>query len=133
MYKKNINLKLLFLNLMSMSVYSSRLLYQSTQTDVILRIILMWSFFVLGDGERRKRAGADSVGKQNVKRSKQISSIPRPGVIDGGGKSALTGTSNTSNSVLMNLLVSGCDVSAGYICLNSKKPYGTKLYSKPVS
>lgn len=27
-----------------------------------------------------------------------------------------------SNSVLMNLLVSGCDVSAGYVCLVKPKP-----------
>lgn len=31
-------------------------------------------------------------------------------------------TSQQSNSVLMNLLVSGCDVSAGYVCLTKPKP-----------
>lgn len=31
-------------------------------------------------------------------------------------------SSQQSNSVLMNLLVSGCDVSAGYVCLTKPKP-----------
>lgn len=30
-----------------------------------------------------------------------------------------------SSSVLMNLLVSGCDVSAGYVCFTSQKPKST--------
>ena len=33
-----------------------------------------------------------------------------------------TTSSQQSNSVLMNLLVSGCDVSAGYVCLAKPKP-----------
>lgn len=32
-----------------------------------------------------------------------------------------TAKQGTSNSVLMNLLVSGCDVSAGYVCFTSPK------------
>uniref|UniRef100_A0A1B6D4M5 Hypoxia-inducible factor 1-alpha n=1 Tax=Clastoptera arizonana TaxID=38151 RepID=A0A1B6D4M5_9HEMI len=76
-----------------------------------------------GDGERRKRSGTDSSGRANAKRSKHSPSIPRSGVLDGGGK--------PSGSVLMNLLVSGCDVSAGYICLNARKPYARSY--KPYS
>lgn len=33
-----------------------------------------------------------------------------------------TARQGASNSVLMNLLVSGCDVSAGYVCFTSTKP-----------
>lgn len=35
-----------------------------------------------------------------------------------------------SNSVLMNLLVSGCDVSAGYVCLVKQKPISKTIASK---
>lgn len=77
--------------------------------------------------DRRKRA-VDQSGsaRTNSKRSKQ-STIPRPGVLDGGGKPPNGG------SVLMNLLVSGCDVSAGYICLNARKPYARCYTSSPWS
>lgn len=43
---------------------------------------------------------------------------------DGGGiamSAALSGKQQQTNSVLMNLLVSGCDVSAGYVCLAKPK------------
>lgn len=67
--------------------------------------------------KRGKRAGCPELSQSGgAKRSRQQPSIARPGVLDGGGR---------SNSVLMNLLVSGCDISAGYVCLNSRKPYST--------
>lgn len=70
-----------------------------------------------GEGERRKRPVAEQgSARTSPKRSKQ-STIPRAGGLDSGGKPPNGG------SVLMNLLVSGCDVSAGYICLNARKPY----------
>lgn len=96
------------------------------------------------DYEKRKRAGGPDVGRAGIKRSRQQPAISRPGVLDGGGKnsnvcsgnnnrsnSCLTNgvngssTGGGSNSVLMNLLVSGCDVSAGYVCLNSRRPYSS--------
>ncbi|KAG8249645.1 hypothetical protein J6590_015141 [Homalodisca vitripennis] len=74
-----------------------------------------------GDGERRKRPVSDHCpgsARTGAKRSRpSTGTIPRPGVLDGGGKPP------NSGSVLMNLLVSGCDISAGYICLNARKPY----------
>nr|CAD7396060.1 unnamed protein product [Timema cristinae] len=46
-------------------------------------------------------------------------------VLDGGGPP----TTPPNSSVLMNLLVSGCDVSAGYICLGPNRPNNTAATS----
>lgn len=48
-------------------------------------------------------------------RSRNLEKDIRWNIENGGGGGG--GTPQPSNSVLMNLLVSGCDVSAGYICL----------------
>ncbi|XP_054264279.1 hypoxia-inducible factor 1-alpha-like isoform X2 [Macrosteles quadrilineatus] len=65
-----------------------------------------------GGGERRKRPVTEpssNARNTNSKRSKHsASTIPRPGVLDGGGKPP-----PNSGSVLMNLLVSGCDAGGG--------------------
>lgn len=50
-------------------------------------------------------------------RSRNLEKDIRWNIENGGGGVGGGGTSQPSNSVLMNLLVSGCDVSAGYICL----------------
>ncbi|XP_075222186.1 HIF-1 transcription factor component sima [Lycorma delicatula] len=86
------------------------------------------------DYEKRKRAGGPDINRGGIKRSKQQPAISRPGVLDGGGKANIcnrggnndnangscngigrssgnniNGTVGGGNSVLMNLLVSGCD------------------------
>ena len=43
-------------------------------------------------------------------------------IIYGRGSGSRPTSLQQSNSVLMNLLVSGCDVSAGYVCLSKQKP-----------
>lgn len=50
-------------------------------------------------------------------RSRNLEKDIRWNIENGGGGVVGGGTPQPSNSVLMNLLVSGCDVSAGYICL----------------
>lgn len=56
-------------------------------------------------------------GKTNWKRSRTQSPMARPRIIEGGGG----GGGGGGGSVLMNLLVSGCDVSAGYVCISNSR------------
>lgn len=52
-------------------------------------------------------------------------------VLDGGGTAPKPPPPLPGESVLMNLLVSGCDVSAGYICLGSGKGRGGTKVTGP--
>ncbi|KAF4528789.1 hypothetical protein B566_EDAN017277 [Ephemera danica] len=52
---------------------------------------------------------------------------------EGGGNRSKLVAASSSNSVLMNLLVSGCDVSAGYVCMPTVRVTKTLSNSRAVS
>lgn len=65
------------------------------------------------DDARRRPHGIDEEGGVSRRRTRAEEDD------SGGGPKA---PRQQSNSVLMNLLVSGCDVSAGYVCLAKPRP-----------
>nr|CAD7260931.1 unnamed protein product [Timema shepardi] len=80
---------------------------------------------------KRHATGALSPGSGSKRSKGSVSPLRSKGrgetvwVLDGGGPP----TTPPSSSVLMNLLVSGCDVSAGYICLGPNRPNNTAATS----
>nr|CAD7589565.1 unnamed protein product [Timema genevievae] len=80
---------------------------------------------------KRHATGALSPGSGSKRSKGSVSPLRSKGrgetvwVLDGGGPP----TTPPSSSVLMNLLVSGCDVSAGYICLGPNRPNDTAATS----
>lgn len=83
-------------------------------------------------------------GANSCKRSKQTSRTIIINGAGGGGNRRIqesaamaeaVATAKQTNSVLMNLLVSGCDLNAGYVCMNSsvKSRFNTTRTSSTVN
>lgn len=121
-------------NILSASVQSSQLLQQLVSQQVPKN--RNWPDQLSTQESQRNRsnnANANSLYEEsNLCRLNDEGgglSNPRKNVFenDGGGRpTSQRQHQQQSNSVLMNLLVSGCDVSAGYVCLTKQTPRSSK-------
>ena len=119
-------------NLLSASVQNSQLLQQlvSQQTPKTAGIGRSWTQQQHRDHNGNANSLYEDSSLCNSRSNEEVqggSNLRRGTVFedDGGGRTAQR-QQQQSNSVLMNLLVSGCDVSAGYVCLTKQNPRSSK-------
>lgn len=111
----------------SSNLGSSQLLRRLVSQQTILRNnFANESFGGTGNGRQSHNnldtSDGDSGGGRNKDRGNDDGRCRRNGVEDGDAASQISQRTPPCNSVLMNLLVSGCDVSAGYVCFAKPKP-----------